>query len=42
MNHDSGALRVQIARLKKKLGEEDTDEFTIIYKQGKGYTFTTT
>jgi len=41
MNNDSGALRVQIARLKKKLGEENTDDFSILYKQGKGYTFTT-
>lgn len=41
MNHDTGALRVQIARLKKKLDEENTDDFSIIYKQGKGYTFTT-
>ena len=41
MNHDSGALRVQIARLKKKLDEENTDEFSLIYKQGKGYSFIT-
>jgi len=40
MNNDSGALRVQIARLKKKLDEENTDDFSIIYRKGKGYTFT--
>lgn len=38
---DTGALRSQIARLKKKLGEDSTDDFSILYKQGKGYTFST-
>ena len=42
MHGSSGALRAQIARLKKKLDEENTDEFSILHKQGKGYTFTTT
>jgi DNA-binding response OmpR family regulator len=38
--NDSSALRQQVSRLKKKLGEEDTDEFSILNKSGKGYTFT--
>jgi len=41
MNKDSGALRVQITRLKKKLDEENTDEFSILHMRGKGYTFIT-
>jgi len=41
MNNNSGALRVQIARLKKKLDEENTDDFSILYIQGRGYMFTT-
>jgi len=41
MSGDTGALRVQIARLKKKLDEENTDDFSILRKHGKGYTFTT-
>jgi len=40
MNKDSTALRVQMTRMKKKLNEENTDDFTIIYVQGKGYMFT--
>jgi DNA-binding response OmpR family regulator len=40
MNDDSGALRVHISRLKKKLDEENTDDFAILYRQGKGYVFT--
>jgi DNA-binding response OmpR family regulator len=42
MYHNSNALRQQISRLKKKLGEEDTDAFSILNKSGKGYTFTQT
>jgi len=41
MKKDSGALRVQIARLKRKLDEENTDEFSILHMHGKGYTFIT-
>jgi DNA-binding response OmpR family regulator len=41
MNSNSGALRVQITRLKKKLGEESTDDFSILHMHGKGYIFTT-
>lgn len=41
MNGNTGALRVQIARLKKKLDEENTDDFSILYKYGRGYVFTT-
>jgi len=41
MNNDSGALRAQMTRLKKKLDEGNTDDFSIVYKQGRGYTFTT-
>jgi len=40
MSGDTGSLRVQIARLKNKLGEEDTDDFSIINSRGKGYMFT--
>ena len=39
MHGNSGALRAQITRLKKKLDEENTKEFSIQYKHGKGYTF---
>jgi DNA-binding response OmpR family regulator len=42
MYNDSSALRQQVSRLKKKLGEENTDDFSIINKSGKGYTFTLT
>lgn len=38
MNNNSSALRQQISRLKKKLDEENTDDFAILNKQGKGYT----
>ena len=40
LNRDTGALRTQVARLKKKLDEENTDDFSILNKHGKGYTFT--
>jgi len=38
MNNDPNAVRLQISRLKKKLGE-DTDGFAIFTEYGKGYTF---
>lgn len=41
MNNDANAVRLHISRLKKKLGEEDTDDFTIFTEYGRGYTFTT-
>ena len=41
MNNDPNAVRLQISRLKKKLGEEDQDGFAIFTEYGKGYTFTT-
>jgi DNA-binding response OmpR family regulator len=40
-NGDFGAVRQHISRLKKKLGEENTDGFSILNKPGQGYTFTT-
>jgi DNA-binding response OmpR family regulator len=41
MNNDTGVVRQHISRLKKKLGEEDTDKFSILTGYGGGYTFTT-
>jgi DNA-binding response OmpR family regulator len=41
MGNDSGAVRQHISRLKKKLGEENTDKFSILYEQRRGYIFTT-
>jgi DNA-binding response OmpR family regulator len=41
MNNDANAIRVHISRLKKKLGEDSTDDFSILTGYGKGYTFTT-
>jgi DNA-binding response OmpR family regulator len=41
MYNDSSALRQQISRLKKKLDEENTDDFSILNTSKKGYTFTT-
>ena len=41
MGSNTGALRVQIARMKRKLDEENTDEFSITYSRGRGYCFTT-
>jgi DNA-binding response OmpR family regulator len=40
MHNDTAALRQQISRLKKKLDEENTDDFSIINTSGKGYMFT--
>ena len=39
-NDDTGTVRKHISRLKKKLGEEETDSFYIFYVFGKGYIFT--
>ena len=41
-NNDQNAIRMHISRLKKKLGEEDTDAFSIVAVYGGGYIFTTT
>lgn len=41
MNNDVNALRQQILRLRKKLDEENTDDFSIFNEHGRGYTFTT-
>jgi DNA-binding response OmpR family regulator len=41
MNNDSTAVRNHIYRLKKKLGEENTDSFSIVNLYGGGYAFTT-
>jgi DNA-binding response OmpR family regulator len=40
-NGDLGALRRHISRLKKKLGEENTDDFSIVSFYGGGYAFMT-
>ena len=40
LNGDISALRQQILRLRKKLGEANTDSFYIFNEHGKGYTFT--
>ena len=39
MGTNSGALRQLVFRLKRKLGEEDSEHFAIINEQGKGYAF---
>ena len=41
MNDDANAVRVQISRLKKKLGEENSKDFAIFAEYGRGYTFVT-
>jgi DNA-binding response OmpR family regulator len=41
MNNDANAVRLQISRLKKKLGETESSDFNIFTEYGKGYTFTT-
>ncbi|MCL1794627.1 MAG: response regulator transcription factor [Oscillospiraceae bacterium] len=41
MNENVNALRQQILRLRKKLGEENEKSFYIFNEHGKGYTFTT-
>ncbi|MDR0595951.1 MAG: response regulator transcription factor [Clostridiales Family XIII bacterium] len=41
MNSDTGAVRQHISRLKRKLNEENTDNFSITNRQGRGYTFST-
>ncbi|MDR2515276.1 MAG: response regulator transcription factor [Christensenellaceae bacterium] len=40
-NNDKNAIRMHISRLKKKLGEEGTDGFSILNEYGRGYLFTT-
>ena len=37
LNLDTGIIRVNISRLKKKLDEENTDSFSILHEHGKGY-----
>jgi DNA-binding response OmpR family regulator len=41
MHGDNGALRRHISLLKKKLGEETADDFSIVSFYGGGYAFTT-
>ncbi|MCL2709187.1 MAG: helix-turn-helix domain-containing protein, partial [Defluviitaleaceae bacterium] len=40
MNNDTSALRQQISRLKKKIGEETAEKFSINNEHGRGYIFT--
>jgi DNA-binding response OmpR family regulator len=40
-NNDKNAIRMHISRLKKKLGEETADDFSIVSFYGGGYAFTT-
>lgn len=39
MNNDANAVRLHISRLKKKIGSDDSPDFTIFTEYGKGYTF---
>jgi len=41
MFNNSGAIRVHISNLKKKLGEGSSSDFSIFSGHGKGYMFTT-
>lgn len=41
MNNDTNTINVHISHIKKKLGAENTDDFSILTKYGGGYTFTT-
>lgn len=41
MNNNSGAVRVHISNLKKKLDEGNAADFSIFSEHGKGYTFST-
>ena len=41
MNHDTNAIRQHVLRLRKKLNEENIDDFYILTEHGRGYTFTT-
>ena len=41
MNSDPNAIRLHISRLKKKLDEENSNDFSILTEYGGGYTFTT-
>ena len=40
MNDDPHAVRLHVSRLKKKLGKEETDGFSILTGYRKGYSFT--
>ena len=40
MYNDSNALRQRISKLKKKLGEENAADFSILTEHGRGYVFT--
>lgn len=40
MNNNSGALRVHVSNLKKKIGEENSNDFAIFNNHGVGYTLT--
>ena len=40
MYNNSGTIRVHIFNLKKKINEENTDEYSINYVKGQGYIFT--
>jgi len=42
MINNSGAVRVHISNLKKKLDEENAEDFSIYNEPGKGYIFTMT
>lgn len=39
MNNDANAVRLHISRLKKKIGSDESPDFTIFTEYGKGYTF---
>ena len=41
MNKNTGAVRVHISNLKRKLGEENAVDFSIFSERGKGYIFST-
>ena len=41
MNNDPNAIRLHISRLKKKLDEDNSNDFSILTEYGRGYTFTT-
>ncbi|MCL1808641.1 MAG: response regulator transcription factor [Clostridiales bacterium] len=41
MNSDKNAIRMHVSRLKKKLGADNSDSFSILTGYGGGYTFTT-
>ncbi|MCL1982997.1 MAG: response regulator transcription factor [Clostridiales bacterium] len=41
MNDDKNAIRMHVSRMKKKLGTDNIDGFSILTGYGGGYTFTT-